>query len=490
MKKKEIYFGEVTERVDFPNKAKVCVYDAPDPEDNGSIITVKNVMPGEKIRFRLKKKGVGDFVELVENSPYERGTQCHLFRICGGCVYQPLDYEKQLEIKTAGVKRLIEGVFEKVEECPAFDITVPSPKTENYRNKMEYSFGDAFKDGPLTLGLHRRGSRFDVVTTDECLLVHEDCNRILKRALDFFSKEGIDHYRKMDGMGVLRHLVLRRSDASGEVLVTLVTTSNEKVTEKLLSDFVTAICETPLEGNITGILHTRNDSVADVVKDEGTALLYGKDYITEEILGLKFKITPFSFFQTNSKGAEKLYEKAREYAISGGISKIKEIVCADGAGASGSGYRDVTDRPVIFDLYSGTGTIAQIMAPVAKRVYGVEIVEEAVVAARENSKLNGLDNCEYIAGDVLKVIDGIEEKPDFIILDPPRDGVHPKALEKILAYGVENILYISCKPTSLARDLEICRAAGYEVARIGCVDMFPGTGHVETVVLMSRVGGR
>ena len=215
------------------------------------------------------------------------------------------------------------------------------------------------------------------------------------------------------------------------------------------------------KGTLNGILHTVNDSLADAVINEGTKVLYGKDYIYEELLGLKFKITPFSFFQTNSLGAEVLYTKTREF--------VGEI-----------------DNQVVFDLYSGTGTIAQILAPVAKKVVGVEIIEEAVVAARENARLNGLDNCEFIAGDVLKVIDDIKDKPDMIVLDPPRDGIHPKAIDKIIDFGVNKIVYVSCKPTSLARDIEIFEARGYKVKKVCCVDMFPGTGHVETVVLLSH----
>ena len=216
-----------------------------------------------------------------------------------------------------------------------------------------------------------------------------------------------------------------------------------------------------LSGRIAGILHTRNDSVADVVKDEGTDILFGQDYFYEELLGLRFKITPFSFFQTNSLGAEVLYEKARSY-----IGETKD--------------------KVIFDLYSGTGTIAQILAPVAKKVVGVEIVEEAVEAAKENARMNGLSNCTFWAGDVLKVIDELGEVPDLIVLDPPRDGVNPKALEKIIRFGVEKMVYIACKPTSLARDLEMLQGRGYQVERVGCVDLFPGTYHVECVVLMSK----
>ena len=223
-----------------------------------------------------------------------------------------------------------------------------------------------------------------------------------------------------------------------------------------------------LTGTITGILHIKNDSVADVVKSDETVVLYGKDYFYEELLGLRFRISAFSFFQTNSRGAEELYRTVRRF--------------------TGETSRDAQGQPdqVIFDLYSGTGTIAQMLAPSAKKVTGVEIVEEAVEAAAENAARNGLHNCTFIAGDVLKVLDTIEEKADFIVLDPPRDGIHPKALEKIIAYGVERIVYISCKPTSLARDLEVFLENGYRAEKVTTVDMFSGTVHVETVCLLSR----
>ena len=221
------------------------------------------------------------------------------------------------------------------------------------------------------------------------------------------------------------------------------------------------LCGLSLEGTLTGVLHTYNDSLADVVQNDRTDLLYGRSYIVEKLLGLQFKITPFSFFQTNSKGAEVLYSIARDYI-------------GDTEGCN------------VFDLYSGTGTIAQVLAPAAGKVTGVEIVEEAVEAAKENAELNGLTNCTFLAGDVLKVLDTIEDKPDLLVLDPPRDGIHPKALPKLLAYQVDRIVYISCKPTSLARDLEMFFANGYEVKKMCSVDMFPATGNVETVCLLGR----
>ena len=324
---------------------------------------------------------------------------------------------------------------------------------------MEFSFGDEYKDGPLSLGLHKKGSTYDVLTACDCKIVHEDFTRILNCVLAYFKEKKASYYHKINHEGYLRHLLVRRAENTGEILINLVTTSQE---EWDLMPLVQEVLELPLEGKVVGFLHIVNDSLADVVKSDETKVLYGQDYFYEELLGLKFKITPFSFFQTNSLGAEVLYSTAREF-----VGETK-------------------DR-IIFDLYSGTGTIAQILAPVAKEVIGVEIVEEAVVAARENAKANGLTNCSFLAGDVLKVIDEIEEKPDFIVLDPPREGIHPKALPKIVqAYGCERMLYISCKPTSLARDLIEFAKYGYRVEKVCCVDMFPETVHCETVCLLSR----
>ncbi len=241
------------------------------------------------------------------------------------------------------------------------------------------------------------------------------------------------------------------------------TWKSEQNEEALLEGWKEKLLGLDLEGSFAGILHTENDSLADVVQNDRTVILYGQDFFMEELLGLKFKITPFSFFQTNSLGAEVLYETAREY--------IGE-----------------TDGRKVFDLYSGTGTIAQILAPAAEHVTGVEIIEEAVEAAKVNAAQNGLTNCDFIAGDVLKVLDTLEERPDLIVLDPPRDGIHPKALPKIIDhYGCEKMIYISCKPTSLARDLVVLQAKGYEVTRVCCVDMFPGTTQVETVCLLSKL---
>ena len=453
MKKGQIYEG-IIERVDFPNKGIVFV-----PEEE-QYVTVKNGIPGQKIRFMINKfkrgNAEGRLLEVLEKSPLEtREPVCSIFPACGGCMYQTMPYEEQVKMKEGQIRRIMDPV---VKGEYLFEGVKHSPKEFHYRNKMEFSFGDEFKDGPLSLGLHKKGSTYDVLTAGDCQLVHEDMDKILLCVLNYFKERNVSYYKKMQHVGYLRHLLLRRGDTTGEILVNLVTTTQE---EYDLTPLVEELLALELEGKIVGILHILNDSLSDVVKSDETRILYGQDFFYEKLLGLEFKITPFSFFQPNSKGAEVLYETVREY--------IGDI-----------------DNQVVFDLFSGTGTIGQVLAPVAKKVIGVEIIEEAVEAAKENAVRNGLSNCRFIAGDVFKVLDEIEEKPDVIVLDPPRDGIHPKALPKILNYGVDKIVYISCKMTSLARDLEMMQLAGYRVEKMTAVDQFCETVHVETVVLLSH----
>ena len=529
MKKGDVLEGIVT-RVDYPGKGIV--------ETSEGTCIVKNVLPGQRILLRVTKKrrgkAEGSLQEVLEKAPQERTAPCPHFGSCGGCLYLHLPFEEELALKRGQVERLLQGAMregarrsglseEDLKVSGWFEGILPAPREYAYRNKMEYTFGDEYKDGPLALGMHRRGGFYDIVTVDGCRITDPDFSLILRTTLRYFqetvfsatsvgdmdpfasgaglsttsmelpadSKEqpsgsaeqpsdSADHpsgsavlpsgrlpfYHRLRHTGYLRHLLVRKAAFTGEILVDLVTTTQ---LQPDLSGFSQSLLELEtnglLKGRFAGILHTNNDSPADIVTDQGTEILYGQDFFSEELLGLRFKVTPFSFFQTNSHGAEVLYDTARKYLLE------------NGTGASCG---------TVYDLYCGTGTIAQLMAPYADRVIGVEIVEEAVEAAKENAARNGLTNCAFIAGDVLKVLDAIEEKPDTIILDPPRDGIHPKALPKILAYGVQNILYISCKPTSLARDLPSFIAAGYRPVRGVCVDQFPWTSSVETVVLLSK----
>lgn len=473
MKKGQVYEGSVV-RVDFPNKGIVCVGE--------ETAVVKNSLPGQKVKFSVNKvrkgKAEGRLLEVTEKSPLETGRTCSLFGLCGGCTYLSLPYEEQLKVKEEQVKRLLDSVLNKQEEAWTFEGIKGSPKAYEYRNKMEFSFGDEYKDGPLALGMHKRGSFYDIVTVVDCEIVDADYRLILQTVRDYFARSKVSFFHRMSHEGYLRHLLVRKASRTGEILVALVTTSQDPWqgemavegsldADALITGFKDLLLsqeqEGKLVGKFAGILHITNDSIADVVQSDRTELLYGQEFFYEELLGLKFKISTFSFFQTNSYSAEVLYQTARDYVGDlGGSDKT------------------------VFDLYSGTGTIAQLMAPAAGKVIGVEIVEEAVEAAKKNAAANGLDNCEFIAGDVLKVLDEVEEKPDMIILDPPRDGIHPKALPKIIKYAVDHIVYISCKPTSLVRDLEVFLENGYRVDKAVAVDQFPWTANVETVVLLSK----
>lgn len=572
MKKGQVYEAAV-ERVDFPGKGIART-------EEGAVI-VKNCLPGQKIKLSISKvrngRAEGRLLEVIEKSPLETGQPCSHFGLCGGCTYLSLPYEEQLQVKEGQVKRLLDACLDRQEADWRWEGIKGSPAAYGYRNKMEFSFGDEVKDGPLALGMHKRGSFYDVVTVEDCRIVDEDYRLILKTVLEYFSEsylfpqprassdlpageggQGLDNVRNLGGLryyhrlrheGYLRHLLVRKAAGTGEILVALVTTSQnpwgndaggtetsdrpgiphgEGASDVAVSPFGTegravvsdasrnlhgeglsgdvllggeeefhesvgsageASCGSPesrliegfrerlldlergghLKGRFAGILHIVNDSLADVVQSDRTDVLYGQDFFYEELLGLRFKVSLFSFFQTNTYGAEVLYKTAREYI-----------------GELGSSRADGAPDKVVYDLYSGTGTIAQLLASVAGKVIGVEIVEEAVLAARKNAEMNGLENCEFMAGDVLKVLDTIEEKPDFIVLDPPRDGIHPKALQRILSYGVERILYISCKPTSLVRDLEVFLEWGYVVERAVCVDQFPWTANIEVVCVLSR----
>ena len=475
MKKGQVIEGTI-QRMDFPNKGILVT-------EEGKEVVVKNALPGQRVCASVTKarkgKREGRLLELLARSPLEmEEPACPHFGVCGGCAFQSLTYETQLELKEGQVRRLLSPALSAAGEDfdRVYEGIKRSPLIFGYRNKMEFSFGDSKKAGPLSLGMHKRGSFYDIVSVEGCRIADEDYSRILGCAEDFFATRKISYYHKLRHEGYLRHLLVRKAAKTGEILIGLVTSSQTDGFEEeaLLQEFVEKVRSVSFDGTVVGVLHIRNDSLGDVIKNEGTRILYGQDYFYEELLGLRFKITPFSFFQTNSLGAEVLYETVREYILE--YDGKDKGVLEDGKKAG-----------TVFDLYSGTGTIAQLVSAAAEKVIGVELVEEAVEAARENAAQNGLTNCEFWAGDVLKVMDDITELPDLIILDPPRDGIHPKALEKVIRYGVKRMVYISCKPTSLARDLETLQARGYAVERICCVDMFAGTGNIETVCLLSKL---
>lgn len=448
MKKNDIIEIDIDE-IEFPNKA-FGIYD-------DTKIYVKNGLPGQKLLVKIIKKRNKNIeakkLEVIKKSPIEQSSNCVHSEVCGGCSYQNLPYNEQLNLKKGQVINLLNKANIKDYEFLGIE---EAPIQAEYRNKMEFSFGDEQKDGDLALGLRKKGSFYEVVNVFECNIIDNDYRTILKFCLEYFKTKKVTFYHKSKHEGVLRHLVVRKSYKTKQILINLITTSQINIE---LNEFVNGLLNLDLMGNIVGVLNTINDGIADVVKCDQLKVLYGNPYFVEEIMGLKFKISAFSFFQTNSLGAEKLYSIAKDF-IGDAQNKI------------------------IFDLYCGTGTISQIIANNCKKVVGIEIIPEAIEAAIENAKLNKIENCEFIAGDVLKKVDELNDKPDIIILDPPRDGIHPKAIEKIINFKADKIVYMSCKPTSLVRDLQVFLSNGYKIDKLKMLDMFPNTVHVEVVTLL------
>ena len=406
-------------------------------------------------------------MDLKDTNTTYTNTVCPAADHCGGCIYQGTAYEEQYRQKDKAIRKLLdkhdidESVYQGME---------PAICTGRYRNKMEYTFGDLEKGGELELGMHFKGRFMSIITTDECQLVPHAFNVILRAVLDFCRSEGYVPYHRKTHLGLLRNLVVRCGVRTGEVLVNIVTSSEEGFDENRFKELLLALDlrteEERLAGEegmkIIGIMRTFNDSVADAVIDESHKILYGRDYYNEEILGLKFKVKAFAFFQTNIDAVERLY------------SDVLKVV------------PDVSGKTV-YDLYCGTGTISQLMASAAKDVYGIDIVEDSIIAARENTELNGITNCHYIAGDVKDKLDEIPVKPDVIVVDPPRVGIHDKAVGMLSRYGIDEIVYVSCNPKTLCINLDSFRVNGYEIVSIKAYDNFPMTKHAECICLLSRV---
>jgi 23S rRNA (uracil-5-)-methyltransferase RumA len=452
MKKREII--ELTiEKMLFPNLG-IAFYE-------GAEVRVKHALPGQKVLAKVGKirkiYAEARLLEVVRPRKDEIPADCIHNDFCGGCSRQNLSYEHQLIEKEKAVMNLFaeHGIM----DVPYRGITA-SPKIYRYRNKMEYTFGDMEKGGETTLGMHRKNRYMDVLTISDCLLTHTDFNRIMIETLAFCKEHRLPHYNNKTHMGLLRNLIVRMAENTGEIMVNIVTSDQIAFPEKEYKEAMEAL---ELEGKIVGILRTINNDLGTAVSCEELRVLAGREWILEDVGGLKFKISPFSFFQTNTSGAELLYEK--------GFSMLG----------------DLSDK-VLYDLYSGTGTIGQLFAERVKAVYGVEIIEEAVEKANENAVLNNLSNCHFYVGDVRDGLKIIPERPDVIVLDPPRAGIVEKTLMDIIAYGVEEILYISCNPKTLARDLLIFKENNYEMTEMALVDMFPHTPHVEAIILMTRSG--
>ncbi len=449
MKKKQIYQLTIDTLV-YPTESIA--------EIDGRKINIKNGLPEQQVSALINKvrrnKVQARILEVVEPAPYEVQSFCEHFGECGGCARQTVPYEKQLALKQAAINALYQ------KNDIDFEVTkiIPSPLIYQYRNKMEYSFGDLEKGGQLNLGMHRKGRFYDVVSIPHCHIVDDDFNTITSAVETLCRDENWPKYNRNTAEGIMRNLVVRKGHFTGEILVGLATSSAPFAVEKV----VDTLLNLNLTGKIVGIYHLINDGVADVVKAQpDDHLIYGRDYFYENICGLKFKVSFHSFFQTNSRGAELLYQEA--------LALIPQL-----------------DNKVVYDLFSGTGTIAQIVAARAKSVYAIEIVEDAVAAAKQNAEINGIANCTFLAGDVFKILDDVSTKPDVIIVDPPRAGMTPKTVQKIADYGVDQILYISCNPKTMVQNLNDFFARGYRLTESFLIDLYPHTPLVESVVLLEK----
>ena len=433
------------------------------PNGDGTIpCSVKGAVTGQMVKVRIKKKrhgkAEGQMLEVVSETPGSLAPQCPVFGKCGGCTYQTMPAEDQLAVKNGWVADLLDQAgLEGFDHLPPLE----SPDVFGYRNKMEFSFGDSEPGGPLTLGFHQKGHFYNILDADACVLAHPDFGAIVAATRDYF--RDVPYYHKRSHEGVLRYLVVRRGTATGEIMVNLITSTQGEIDE---AGYLKTLLDLKLEGRIATVIHSFDDSVADVAKAESMKILFGDGVIHDRILDVDFEITPFSFLQTNTRGAEVLYTAVRDAVRQGTAGMAK--------------------KPVLFDLYCGVGTIGQILSPFAEKVVGIELIPEAVEAARVNAAANGLTNCQFIAGDVKTEVGKLSEKPDVIVLDPPREGIQPKAMGDVLSFAPPVFVYVSCKASSLSRDLPFFVRAGYQVKTVQCVDMFPQTPHVETVVLMSK----
>ena len=427
---------------------------------NGFVVFVRRGLPGDRVRARVTKvkrnHAEALATEVIAPSPHRVDAPCAHYPACGGCRFQDLAYEVQVETKAqqvADALRRLGGISE-----PPLEPIVPAESVFHYRNKLEYSWTQ-YEDGP-SLGFHKAGRWDEVLEIEKCWLTTELGNDIRNAVRAWAREEGLQAYDQETQSGYLRHLVYREGRNTGQVLVMLVTAPGEKFESGY---FVEVLRRFP---EVRSVHWAINDTPAEVT-NLPTRVLWGDDSIEEELCGLRFRVSPNAFLQTNTQMAERLYGIAREFASLSGTETV-------------------------WDLYCGIGTIGLTLARDALTVWGIEVSEESVARALENADLNGITNAAFFAGNVGQVIDELRDRsgtPDVVVVDPPRAGLAGKALRRLGRIGAQRIVYVSCNPTTLASDLKTLREEwGYELRRVRPVDMFPHTPHVEAVALLEKTG--
>ncbi|NLN47824.1 MAG: 23S rRNA (uracil(1939)-C(5))-methyltransferase RlmD [Clostridiales bacterium] len=425
----------------------------------GFTVFVKGAIPDETAKARitkvLKNYSYGRLLEIIKPSIYRIEPVCPVFDKCGGCQLQHISYEGQLDFKTKIVKDALEriGGFTDVKINEAMGMNMPW----NYRNKAQYPVG--MKNGVLSIGFYTERSH-EIVNVENCLIQGKENDRIIKIIREFIKNHNISIYDEATGEGLIRHIMIRTGFKTGEIMICVVINGDDMPYIKELAETL----RTKVEGLRSFILNT-NKKKTNVVLGMENKIIYGDGFICDHIGKFKFKISPQSFFQINPVMTELLYEKALEYAGLGG-------------------------GETVIDAYCGIGTISLFLSQKAKKVYGIEIVKQAVLDAKENAGLNNVGNVEFLHGESETVIPKLYEegiKADVIVVDPPRKGCDEKLLETIAEMSPERVVYISCNPATLARDLKYLSEWGYEVKEVQPVDMFPWTVHVETVCLLTRI---
>ena len=441
--------------------------------EEGKTVLVSGAVPGDLVNVRVKKSKSNyyeaEMIEILEKSPFRVEPKCVHFGVCGGCKWQNLSYEKQLDVKQDevfnNIKRI--GGLEDFETLPILG----SEEHYFYRNKMEFSFSNArwltqyeisseenFGNRDA-LGFHIPGMWSKILDLKECLLQEDPSNAIRLAVKNYAVKNGLEFFDVREQKGFLRTMMLRQN-SKGEWMVLFQLYREEQENRKNLFEFL--LSEFP---QIKTLVYCINSKQNASTYDQDVKTYFGECFLIEEMDGLQFKIGPKSFFQTNYKQALELYRKTLEFA-------------------------DLKGDEVVYDLYTGTGTIAQYVARNAKQVIGIESVPEAIEAAKEHAKLNGLENCTFYCGDMKAIFNDefLENHPkaDVLITDPPRDGMHQKVVEQILKLAPEKIVYVSCNSATQARDLALMKEQ-YKLVKILPVDMFPQTHHVENIALLVKI---
>ncbi len=436
---------------------------------NGLAVFVEKAVPGDEVRARVfkKKKNHAEarVVELTNPSPFRVKPQCPYSGVCGGCTWQFLDYEKQLFFKREHVIESLEhiGQLTNIRVHPV----VPSKKIFGYRNKMEFSFSDRrwllpeelhrkdiSKD--FALGLHAPGTYNKVLDTDACLLMPDTGNKILGDVRHYARASGIPPYGLKSHQGFWRFLMLRHSSTNDEWMVNIITSEEQGQWVQPLADMLYHKYE-----SITSVVNNINTRKAGIAVGQWERLLAGESFISDKIAGFEFEISANSFFQTNTAGAGHLYEAVKSYA-------------------------GLTGKEIVVDLYSGTGTIPIFLSDSAKKIIGIEISEGAVWDAQKNCQKNRIQNCQFICKDIKTGLKDVTDRPDVMVIDPPRAGMHRDVIKTVLSLSPGRIVYLSCNPATFARDLVLLKE-GYHVVEVQPIDMFPHTYHVESVARLEKL---